>query len=202
MLCKGAPLRRVELVGVRHLRQRPDHHLRRQAGLFTHGGIAQLLQGKLPERLGVPGDLADRVTRHIGRFERAPERVGLLRRGEKFQLCGEFHSVNIPRYERLCNSHAPTRGASMRGASPSCAAPFIPQLGLKPRSFLNGSAVKEGGPRRTVEGFAQRGPTARARETRTPVRSRRRPAGARAGAWGVSRAASVCAPSAPCHEGR
>ncbi len=57
--------------------------------------VGQFVEVKLLEGLGLPCGCADAVTRGIGLFKRAPERVGLFRRRKEFELGDQFHAFSV-----------------------------------------------------------------------------------------------------------
>lgn len=81
----------VELVSVSHLRQQAHNYLRRQAETFLDLVVQQLVQVKRLEGLRLPGSRADIVTRFVGEFQRAVQRVSLSSIGQEFDLCNQLH---------------------------------------------------------------------------------------------------------------
>ena len=131
--------RPVELIGVCHLCNAPYHHLRCKLECFAHRLVYQLVYGKLPERLGFPGNTADVVACLIRPFERAPQGVRLLRRRLQLQLYRESHNMkSIPQPERPCKRALKQRRNILRLFSrallpalrdaTSCVSPGFPRL--------------------------------------------------------------------------
>ena len=116
----------IELVGVSHLSQRPDRHLRGQPECLAYRVIADLLHVELATGLRVPGDTADVVARRVCRFQCSPECVGLIRRRKEFQLCGDFHRVSVLRSERLCK--CTLKRAKAGALPPTAKAAGLPRL--------------------------------------------------------------------------
>jgi hypothetical protein len=81
----------IQLVAIRDFGNTAHGELRGQVKRLTRRLIGQFVDGKLPKGCALPGHLADVVAGGVGRLKRAFERSGLFRRGQQFQLDGEFH---------------------------------------------------------------------------------------------------------------
>jgi len=82
----------VELVGVGHLRQQTDGHLRGQLVSLAHGVVAGVMQVILAKGLGFPSDFAHVIRRRVCHLKRATQQFGLPWRGLKFNLRNQFHA--------------------------------------------------------------------------------------------------------------
>lgn len=80
----------------------PD--LRGEAEALAHLLVAALLQRELAKRAGVPGYVADRVARRVGRLKRAPQGVSLLRCRLQLELGDQLHRWNSNTPVRLLQS--------------------------------------------------------------------------------------------------
>jgi hypothetical protein len=98
---KGAFGLFVQLVSIADFGERAYSYLCRQAKGFTHILIAQLLKRKPAESSTCPGHITNVVTRDIGRFKRALERIGLFGRRQQLQLCSQFHLSKYNTFVRV-----------------------------------------------------------------------------------------------------
>src|SRR5262249_17939924 len=108
----------VELVGVGDFGDTAHGQLGRKAKGLAHRAVGQPMDGELPKRLSRKGDLADVVACGIGRFKRALEGIGVLRRWQELELNGQSHSMIVPQREHLCKYWAKTvRVSAPKGKS-------------------------------------------------------------------------------------
>ncbi len=88
---KRPPHLPIQLIRIRDFGNTAHGELRGKSERLAHVLINQLMEGKLAECLSREGNTADVVARRIGCLKRALECISLFRRGQQFQLNGQFH---------------------------------------------------------------------------------------------------------------
>lgn len=91
MFAEGALRLAVQLIGIGDLRYTPDSSLGSQPKLSTHGGVGQLLQGKLAESPGLPRLLRDPIACGITAFQRLFQQGRLLGSRQQLNVGHQLH---------------------------------------------------------------------------------------------------------------
>lgn len=91
----------IELVSISDLGDGAYHHLRGQAGGFTHGVVREFMDTVLPKAAMLPAYLANFIGRSVGRPKRFLERAGLLSSRKQLYLYGQSHTRIIPRNSQV-----------------------------------------------------------------------------------------------------
>ena len=90
----------VELISIGHFSSGSDDHLTGQKRECGAGVVvAEFVDGKLPEDLGIPRVIRDPIATGIDRFHRVLEGVGLFWRRQQLHFGGQLHNFSISRIE-------------------------------------------------------------------------------------------------------
>jgi hypothetical protein len=96
---EASPRFAVQFVGIRDFRNTAHGHLCRQTKLRTTPFIRQLVQGKLPKRLGVPGFFGQPGTGTIGCLQGCKQSRMLCGSRKQFEIGDKFHGFKYRIYQ-------------------------------------------------------------------------------------------------------
>lgn len=108
-----APCAFVQLVGVRHLADTANGHLRRQFEAFTDGVVSQVVERNATECFGFPRLPANPVASGIGAFQHRQQRAALVISREKLYYRSQFHTVSVAHLTRNINALKGAKGLSL-----------------------------------------------------------------------------------------
>lgn len=96
MRAKGALRFLIELIGVRHLRVKPDNHLGGQVKLGTNLLVEQSVERKLPEFFLLPSQLRESARGLVCQLQGLTQSNHLIGRWQQFNLDSQFqHNYNL-----------------------------------------------------------------------------------------------------------
>ena len=113
----------IQFVSVGHFGDEPDNDLSRKCKFFADLAIKESLQPELVKLPGVPGELAQPVSRSVSPPERTLQRVGLLRQRLQFDLDSQFHSP-----ESICSCEHIQQNNNPSGIPPTAKSHGLPAL--------------------------------------------------------------------------
>lgn len=92
----------VNFVRISNFGNLAHNHLCRQARRCLDVVVHEFMHIKLLERLCVPRRLTDGIAHSVRLFQCLQQGRVLVRRGQQFELCDQFHNMIIQQPERLC----------------------------------------------------------------------------------------------------